>query len=69
MECLDKAFPCVRGLYLVRGEGLNLSGFVWGFFGARGTFLALGQDCRESPWQPTGSWFLAQQAGVLKLNL
>ena len=32
MECLGKAFPCVRGLYLVIGEGLNLSGFVWVFW-------------------------------------
>lgn len=28
MECLGKAFACVRGFYLVIGEVLNLSGFV-----------------------------------------
>lgn len=36
MECLDKAFSRVRGFYLVIGEVLNLSGFVWVIWEYRG---------------------------------
>lgn len=32
MDWLGKAFPCIRGLYLLIGERLNLSGFVCFFW-------------------------------------
>lgn len=38
MECFGKAFACVRGLYLVIGEGLNL----FGFFGNMGDISGAG---------------------------
>lgn len=56
MEWLGKAFPCIRGLYLLIGERLNLSGFVCFLGGNRGDICWVVTTCQHTasllPWEP-----------------